>query len=153
MRPLKIKQLQMKNVLLLIILVGVLSSCDRLTSISAEKTTTIDTVLFSQPTKILFQDTMIDLGDVIEGDTKKIVYHYTNIGSYPLVIFNVSPGCGCTIADFSHQPLDTKKSDSIVAQFDSKGKEGSYIKNIKVNCNTDEKMHNIAFKVNVVKNK
>lgn len=141
----------MKNVLPFIIIIGIFSSCDRLTSKSAEKTTTIDTVLYSQPTKIFFQDTMIDLGDVIEGDTKKIVYRYTNIGSKPLVIFNVSPGCGCTIADFSHQPLDTKRSDSIVAQFDSKGKEGSYIKNIKVNCNTDEKIHNIAFKVNVVK--
>ena len=143
----------MKNALLLVIFIGALDSCDSLTSKSAEKTTTIDTVLFSQPTKIFFRDTMIDLGDVIEGDTKKIVYHYTNVGSKPLVIFNVSPGCGCTIADFSHQPLDVQWSDSIVAQFDSKDKEGSYIKNIKVNCNTDEKMHNIAFKVNVVKNK
>ncbi|MFY7862226.1 MAG: DUF1573 domain-containing protein [Chitinophagales bacterium] len=141
----------MKNTLLLVIFIGALDSCDSLTSKSAEKTTTIDTVLFSQPTKIYFRDTMIDLGDVIEGDTKKIVYHYTNVGSKPLVIFNVSPGCGCTIADFSHQPLDVQRSDSIVAQFDSKDKEGSYIKNIKVNCNTDEKMHNIAFKVNVVK--
>ena len=110
----------------------------------------IDTVLYSKSTQILFTDTMIDLGTVKEGGEYRIVYHYKNVGETPLMLFNVSPSCGCTIAEYSHYPLSANKSDSIVAKFDSKAKSGSYQKNIKVNCNTEQKVHDLNFKVNVL---
>lgn len=110
-----------------------------------------DTVLYSVPTKIIFKDTLIALGNIKEGVVREVVYHYQNAGTKPLLIFNVSPSCGCTIADYSHKPLAVGKWDSIVAKFDSKGKEGSYLKNIKVNCNSEQKIHNLAFSVNVTK--
>lgn len=111
----------------------------------------IDTMMYSEPTTIAIKDSIIDLGILKEGEIKQIVYHYQNTGTKPLMLFNVSPGCGCTIAEYSHSPLMPGKSDSIVAKFDSKGKEGAYIKNIKLNCNTEEKVHNIAFSVQVNK--
>lgn len=120
-------------------------------STSNQTNSGIDTVLFSKPTRIAFQDTFIDLGDVYEGREYRITYHYQNIGQAPLMVFNVSPSCGCTIAEFSHHPLQPGNVDSIVAKFDSKDKLGSYIKNIKVNCNTAEKVHNLSFRVNVLK--
>lgn len=111
----------------------------------------VDTLLYSMPTRIMFSDTQLDLGNIREGQEKEIVYRYKNIGDKPLVLFNVSPGCGCTIADYSQEPLGPGEGDSIMARFDSKGKEGSYIKNIRVNCNTEEKVYNLSFKVNVIK--
>jgi uncharacterized protein YbbK (DUF523 family) len=111
----------------------------------------VDTMMYSEVTKVIFHDTMIDLGIIKEGSVKQLVFHYENVGAKPLMLFNVSPGCGCTIADYSHNPLMPGKRDSIIAKFDSKGKEGSYIKNIKVNCNSEEKVHNIAFSVQVNK--
>ena len=110
----------------------------------------IDTVLYSKTTEIFFVDTMIDLGNVKEGGEYRIVYRYKNVGQAPLMLFNVSPSCGCTIAEYSHYPLSANKSDSIVAKFDSKAKSGSYQKNIKVNCNTEQKVHDLNFKVNVL---
>ena len=110
----------------------------------------IDTVLYNKITEIFFVDTMIDLGNVKEGGEYRIVYHYKNVGQAPLMLFNVSPSCGCTIAEYSHHPLSANKSDSIVAKFDSKAKSGSYQKNIKVNCNTEQKVHDLNFKVNVL---
>ena len=110
----------------------------------------IDTVLYNKITEIFFVDTMIDLGNVKEGGEYRIVYHYKNVGQAPLMLFNVSPSCGCTIAEYSHYPLSANKSDSIVAKFDSKAKSGSYQKNIKVNCNTEQKVHDLNFKVNVL---
>lgn len=111
----------------------------------------IDTVLYSVPTTIQFVDTSVDLGDIKAGVEKTITYKYQNTGDKPLILFNVSPSCGCTIADFSREPLPPHGVDSIMARFDSKGKEGSYIKYIKVLANTAEKTHNISFKVNVIK--
>lgn len=110
----------------------------------------IDTVLYSTTTEVSFADTMIDLGTVKEGGEYRIVYHYKNNGQAPLMLFNVSPSCGCTIAEFSHNPLSPNEGDSIIAKFDSKGKAGSYQKNIKVNCNTEQKVHDLNFKVNVL---
>jgi len=99
----------------------------------------IDTVLY----------TMLDLGTVKEGKEYKLVYHYENKGKAPLMLFSVSPSCGCTIAEFSHHPLPAGGKDSIVAKFDSKEKAGSYQKSVKVNCNSSEKVHTLSFRVQV----
>lgn len=111
----------------------------------------VDTVLYSKTTNIMFKDTLIDIGDVKEGVECPIVFHYQNKGAVPLMIFAVSPSCGCTVAEFSEDPLMPNGRDSIIAIFDSKNKSGSYQKNIKVNCNTDQKVHDLNFKVNVTK--
>lgn len=110
----------------------------------------VDTVLYSKATTIHFQDTMVDIGNVKEGKECSIIYYYQNTGNAPLMLFNVSPSCGCTIAEYSHNPLGPGQKDSIIAKFDSKDKLGSYQKNIKVNCNTNQKVHDLYFKVNVL---
>lgn len=119
-------------------------------SSSTPQNQSLDTILYTNITKIFFTDTFIDIGNVKQGKECQIVYYYKNVGNYPLMLFNVSPSCGCTIAEFSHKALLPGKGDSIIAKFDSKGKSGSYQKNIKVNCNTDQKLHDLFFKVNVL---
>jgi hypothetical protein len=109
----------------------------------------IDTVLYSKVTEIHFQDTMLDLGAVKEGKEYELVFHYENKGTAPLMLFAVSPSCGCTIAEFSRHPLPVGGRDSIIAKFDSKEKAGSYQKSIKVNCNSKEKVHTLFFRVDV----
>ncbi len=109
----------------------------------------MDTVLYSKVTEIYFQDTMLDLGTVKEGKEYQLVYHYENKGKAPLMLFSVSPSCGCTIAEFSRHPLPAGGKDSIVAKFDSKEKAGSYQKSVKVNCNSSEKVHTLSFRVHV----
>jgi hypothetical protein len=147
----------MSKLLYIGILMGMIfSSCGELSSDLKSKigmtnrVNTIDTVLYSKTTDIAFLDTMIDLGNVKEGGEYRIVYYYKNIGEFPLMLFNVSPSCGCTIAEFSHNPLSPNEGDSIIAKFDSKAKSGSYQKNIKVNCNTIQKVHDLNFKVHVL---
>lgn len=147
----------MRNrIILAILITSSICSCDwienQATKMNGRSSlNAIDTVLYSTPTSIAFADTLIDLGDVKQGKEWLLVYKYKNTGTKPLVLFNVSPSCGCTIADFSRKPLPPNGEDSIKAKFDSKGKDGSYLKNIKVNCNTEQKVHNLSFKVNVLK--
>jgi hypothetical protein len=109
----------------------------------------IDTVLYNKVTEIYFQDTMLDIGTVKEGKEYELVYHYENKGTAPLMLFSVSPSCGCTIAEFSRHPLAAGGKDSIIAKFDSKEKAGSYQKSVKVNCNSKEKVHTLFFRVDV----
>ncbi len=109
----------------------------------------IDTVMYSKVTEIYFQDTMLDLGTVKEGKEYQLVYHYENKGKAPLMLFSVSPSCGCTIVEFSRHPLQAGGKDSIVAKFDSNEKAGSYQKSVKVNCNSSEKVHTLSFRVQV----
>lgn len=144
------------KILLIFTSLLILESCDWIqTQISKSNANSslnaIDTVLYSVPTTISFFDTLIDLGEIKQGKETSIIYKYQNTGTKPLVLFSVSPGCGCTIADFSREPLAPNGIDSIMAKFDSKGKEGNYQKNIKVGCNTEQKVHNLSFKVNVLK--
>ncbi len=110
----------------------------------------IDTVLYSHSTKVVFLDTLYDLGNVGLGIEKTIIYRYKNAGDKPLMLFDVSPGCGCTIADYSHEPLLPNQVDSIIAKFISKSGEGRMQKTIKVRCNSIEKVHNLIFNVNII---
>lgn len=149
--------LQMKGIRYIILLsIGLAISCDKLTKnignalgLGGDSNLAYDTVLYSKSTDIVFRDTFIDIGNVKEGKEYQIVYHYQNAGENPLMLFSVSPSCGCTIAEFSRDPLRSGGQDSIVAKFDSKDKQGSYQKNIKVHTNTVQKSHDLYFKVNV----
>lgn len=118
---------------------------------SSSRKNPVDTMLYSVPTKIEFSDTVMDIGTIKEGDKPQLVYHLKNTGSNPLVLFNVIPGCGCTVASYSFKPILPGMTDSIVANFDSDNKEGPYIKIITVQANTEKKLHKLYFKVNVEK--
>ena len=108
-----------------------------------------DTVLYQHHTSMKWQDTFIDIGTVDEGQKTPISFKFKNTGQSPLVIFEVVPTCGCTIPQFTKDPIVPGAEDSVVALFNSEGKEGPYLKSIKVRCNTDENFKNLQFKVNV----
>lgn len=141
----------------IIVIFSSLISCNqigdlsRLTKKNNIEINPIDTVLYQNETTITFRDTLIDLGDIKEGTKAKIVYHFTNTGSFPLIIKSVKPSCGCTIAEFSHKPIAPNVSDSITANFDSDGRPGRHQKSIQINTNSNPMLRDVVFKVNVIK--
>jgi hypothetical protein len=92
-----------------------------------------------------------DLGKVTQGQTIDITWHVKNVGTKPLVIANVSPGCGCTVAERPEQPIAPGGEGVIRGKFDSKGQShGVHEKNITVTANTAQKAYILTFKVDVV---
>ncbi len=94
-----------------------------------------------------------DLGKVKQGQVIEIPYTIMNTGDKPLIISQVQPGCGCTVAEKPEKPIMPGKEEKIVAKFDSKGQNpGVHVKNVTVKANTKPFTdHLLNFKVEVVK--
>ena len=100
-------------------------------------------------TTIQWLDSSQSLGNIAEGQVVKIKYRFKNSGNKPLVIERVQPGCGCTVADYPKQPIAPGSESEILAEFNSKGKEGLQKKNITVFANTAEYSTTLWFEVTI----
>jgi len=96
--------------------------------------------------------TFQDLGKVTEGQVVDISWHLQNTGTKPLVIADVRPGCGCTVADKPTQPIAPGEESIIRAKFDSKNQsDGEHRKNVTVVANTKDNTYILSFKVDIAK--
>jgi Protein of unknown function (DUF1573) len=93
-----------------------------------------------------------DLGKINKGQVVEITWRFRNTGDQPLVINNVSAGCGCTVADKPEEPIAPGKEGKITAKFDSRSQPaGTNQKSVTVSANTkDKNAHYLTFKVDVV---
>lgn len=83
-------------------------------------------------TTIKFKDETHDFGTLKEGDPAEAEFSFTNTGKKPLIIQNVQPGCGCTTPFWSKDPVAPGKTGVIKASYGTKGRVGSFNKNITV---------------------
>ena len=104
----------------------------------------------SQFTSIEWLDQDKDYGKVTEGQQVEVAFRFKNSGSKPLVIYSVSPACGCTAAEPPKEPILPGAEGVIKGSFDSKGRPGTNNKSIHVRANTTGSMdHHLQFKVEV----
>jgi hypothetical protein len=52
-----------------------------------------------------FNEEKHDYGKIPQGTPVTTVFEFTNIGKEPLILTNVQPTCGCTIADYTKTPV------------------------------------------------
>jgi hypothetical protein len=52
-----------------------------------------------------FNEEKHDFGKVPQGTPVTTIFEFTNIGKEPLILTNVQPTCGCTIADYTKTPV------------------------------------------------
>ena len=103
-------------------------------------------------TTIQWIDSIKNFGKIPEGPKLDIVYRFKNTGNKPLVIADVRPGCGCTVADKPTKPIMPGGEGEIKAQFESQGHPGMNNKSITVQANTKPiQSFQLYFNVEVVK--
>lgn len=90
---------------------------------------------FAQP-KIQFDQTTHDFGKIKEEGGKVTGrFEFTNVGDSDLVLTNVRPGCGCTAANYSHDPVAPGQKGYIEATYNPYNRPGAFNKNIRVTTN------------------
>jgi len=90
---------------------------------------------FAQP-KIQFDNTTHDFGKIREEGGKVTGrFEFTNVGDSDLVLTNVRPGCGCTAANYSHDPVAPGQRGYIEATYNPYNRPGAFNKNIRVTTN------------------
>ena len=102
-------------------------------------------------TTIQWLDSAFNKGTITEGEKIEIVYRFKNTGEKPLIIKDVRPSCGCTVAEKPMEPIAPGEEGSIKAVFDSQNKPGPSHKTITVISNTQPENYALTF--NVIVNK
>lgn len=88
-----------------------------------------------------FRDSVFDFGTINEGEVVSHSFEFTNNGKTPLIISSANGSCGCTVADFPHDPLPPGKSSTMNVQFSSAGKHGHQEKTVTINTNSVRGVH------------
>lgn len=93
--------------------------------------------------------TKMDFGKISQGVPKTATFNFTNTGDVPLVITNAKGSCGCTVTDFSKDPIMPGQSGNITATYNA-ASVGQFTKTVTVSANTAEKTHVLTITGEVV---
>ncbi len=96
-----------------------------------------------------FETVEHDFGTVSEGQKVSYTYKFKNKGQAPLIIQDAKPSCGCTVPDWSKQPIAVDGTGFVRAEFDTNGKSGVQTKTITVTANTWPRATTLHFKAMV----
>lgn len=99
---------------------------------------------------IQFEKTEHDFGTIQEGQKVTYTYKFKNTGEAPLIIQNAQPTCGCTVPDWSKEPIPVGGEGFVKAEFDSNGKPNMQNKSITVTANTWPEKTVLSFKAMVI---
>jgi hypothetical protein len=99
--------------------------------------------------EVKFEALEHDFGTINEGQKVTHTYKFTNTGAAPLIIQSAQPTCGCTVSDYSKDPIPVGGTGFVTAEFDSHGKTGVQNKTVTVTANTWPKQTTLRFKAMV----
>ncbi len=60
-----------------------------------------------------FNEETHDFGKIVQGKPVTTEFVFTNIGEEPLILTNVQPTCGCTVAKYTQTPVKKGEKGSI----------------------------------------
>lgn len=97
-----------------------------------------------------FKTESIDLGKVNQDNPVTGIFEVTNIGKEPLLIEQANPTCGCTISDYTKEPIAPGKTGTIKATYNAKN-VGMFEKHLTVKFAGIDELKSITIKGEVLK--
>lgn len=100
-------------------------------------------------TSLALSEPSFDFGKIKKGDVVEHVFEVTNTGKNPLVISNVQPTCGCTIPDFTKDPIAPGQKGKITLKFNSANFDGVVHKSAEVYANVAQVPIELTFTADI----
>lgn len=97
-----------------------------------------------------FKTESIDLGKLKQDVPATAIFEVTNISKEPLIIEQANPTCGCTISDYTKEPIAPGKTGYIKATYNAKNLN-MFEKHLTVKFAGVEDMKSITIKGEVIK--
>ena len=101
-------------------------------------------------TKIEFEESVFNFGEIDQGEVVQNVMQFTNTGENPLIIINAKGSCGCTVPSWPKDAILPGETGEILVRFDSKGKKGNQTKRVTLTCNTEPVVNYLMIKGKVL---
>ena len=87
-----------------------------------------------------WNETTHDFGKIIQNDPATVTFSVKNNGTAPLIITAAKSSCGCTVAEYSKEPIKPNESGIVKATYNT-ARIGSFAKTVTVtidgNANAD----------------
>lgn len=96
-----------------------------------------------------FTSETINLGKIKQGVPTKGVFTVTNIGNQALIIEQANPTCGCTISDYTKEPIAAGKTGVINATYNA-ANVGHFDKHLTVKFAGIDEMKSITLTGDVI---
>jgi hypothetical protein len=90
-----------------------------------------------------------DFGKIKQGVPVTYVFKFTNTGEVPLIISTVQASCGCTVTEYTKQPIDAGQQGFVKATYNA-ANPGQFTKTVTVNANTEDGIAKLTIKGEVV---
>ena len=90
----------------------------------------------SRYAQIFVEKTDHNFGDLKQGEKAEHVFYFINTGTSPLIVSNAISTCGCTIPEWTREPLLPDSIGTLKVIFDSTGKIGRQNKVITLRSNS-----------------
>ena len=101
---------------------------------------------------IKFAEPEFDFGTIKQGDKVEHTFKFTNEGTGDLIISDAKASCGCTVPDYTKEPVKPGGSGIVHVVFDSAGKSGEVSKTVTLTLNTEKGSEVVNFKANIETN-
>jgi hypothetical protein len=98
-----------------------------------------------------FNKLIHDFGNVKEEeDSVTTIFSFKNTSSKPIIIVKVETSCGCTKPRYSNDSIMPGDTGFVKAIYETRGRSGSFYKNLFVHFNNDAYYQSLAIKGNVI---
>ena len=142
----------MKNLMLCLVAVATMTftSCkknaaDKVKAENVEEASERDAKEVVYPT-LDFDEKTHDFGTIDEGDIVEHTFTFTNNGDAPLVITNARGTCGCTVPDWTKEPVAPGETGEMLVKFNSRGKRNQQNKSVNITANTESGKERLQIK-------
>jgi|GEM_PF-1422072 len=86
--------------------------------------------IVSNSTVIKMEEIIHDFGNIAEGKVYSHEFKFTNSGTSPLIIENLTARCSCITPKWSKDPIAPGQTSSVIIDYDTKGRPGFFSKGI-----------------------
>ena len=103
--------------------------------------------------EIKFEKTSHNFGTFAEADAvKTFIFKFTNVGDAPLVIHQAVASCGCTVPEYTTEPIMPGENGEIKVTYNGKGRyPGHFKKSITLRTNTANELMRLTIEGDMTK--
>jgi hypothetical protein len=124
------------NIIVFFVLVVVFIASCSVNSAEKNNDQTKKQVLQNGKPEITFDTLFYDFGNMIEGEKVAVTFRFRNTGMSELLILDAYSTCGCTVPDYSKEPVLPGVEGKIEVVFDSSNRSGLQNKTVTLKTNT-----------------
>ncbi len=94
---------------------------------------------------MVFDETEFDFGNIDKGTSVEHKFTFTNTGNAPLVIVDAKSSCGCTVPQYSKDPVAPGETGELLVKYNGSG-TNQVTKTVTIKANTEAGKETIRIK-------